>query len=68
MVTHLQRVRVLYKTLLKLQKGLPKDMQELGNSYLKEEFKKHKNCNEIESQQFLMEWTVSSNNILFTIK
>lgn len=32
-------------------------MQPLGNSYAKEEFKRHKTCNSAEAQVFLNEWT-----------
>lgn len=32
-------------------------MQPLGNSYVKDEFKRHKTCNAAEAQVFLGEWT-----------
>lgn len=32
-------------------------MQPLGNSYAKDEFKRHKTCNPAEAQVFLIEWT-----------
>lgn len=37
--------------------GLPAEMQPLGNSYAKDEFKRHKTCNSAEAQVFLIEWT-----------
>lgn len=37
--------------------GLPAEMQPLGNSYAKDEFKRHKTCNPAEAQVFLVEWT-----------
>jgi len=54
---HEQRVRLLYKTILRLHRGLPVEMQPLGNSYAKDEFKRHKTCNPAEAQVFLIEWT-----------
>lgn len=32
-------------------------MQVLGNSYVRDEFKRHKACNESESKVFMVEWT-----------
>ena len=32
---------LLYRTLLKIHKELPKQMKELGNKYIQEEFRKH---------------------------
>lgn len=56
---HVQRVKLLYKTILKLHRGLPPELQILGNSYAKDEFKRHKNCNTAEAAVFMNEWTVS---------
>lgn len=56
---HVQKVRLLYKTILQLHRGLPVSLQTLGNSYVKDEFKRHKNANPAETAQFMMEWTVS---------
>lgn len=56
---HIKKVRFLYKTILRLHQELPVALQTLGNSYLKDEFKRHKNCNQAEAAQFMMEWTVS---------
>lgn len=58
-ITHLQRVRRLYKTIMKLHRGLPKDLQLLGNNYTRDEFKRHKKCNPKEAQIFMNEWSVS---------
>lgn len=57
-LTHVQRVRTLYKTILKLHRGLPTEMQSLGTPYVRDEFRRHKNCNEAESYVFMNEWTV----------
>lgn len=56
---HVKKVRFLYKTILRVHRELPVALQTLGNSYLKDEFKRHKNCNQAEAAQFMMEWTVS---------
>lgn len=37
--------------------GLPEELQALGNSYVRDEFKRHKTCNESESKLFMVEWT-----------
>lgn len=37
--------------------GLPAELQPLGNSYARDEFKRHKNCNESEAKIFMVEWT-----------
>lgn len=57
---HIQRVRRLYKTILKLHRGLPEDLKIIGNSYVKDEFKRHKKCNPAETTVFMEEWTVSN--------
>ncbi|XP_055598090.1 succinate dehydrogenase assembly factor 3, mitochondrial [Uranotaenia lowii] len=55
--THLQRVRVLYKTILRLHRGLPEALQPLGNQYVRDEFRRHKTCGEPEAKLFMHEWT-----------
>ncbi|CAH1979623.1 unnamed protein product [Acanthoscelides obtectus] len=62
--SHVQRVRVLYKTILKLHRGLPMELQVVGTNYVRDEFRKHKNCNEHETVIFMNEWTVSSLSVL----
>uniref|UniRef100_A0A6M2DPL6 Succinate dehydrogenase assembly factor 3 n=1 Tax=Xenopsylla cheopis TaxID=163159 RepID=A0A6M2DPL6_XENCH len=54
---HVARVRMLYKSILKLHRGLPKELQELGDSYAKDEFKRHKKCTPNEAVKFMTEWT-----------
>lgn len=56
--THLQRVRRLYKIVLRLHRGLPSDIKELGDVYVKDEFRRHKSCNPAEANVFLNEWAV----------
>jgi hypothetical protein len=57
-LTHIQRVRMLYKTILKLHRGLPTELQVMGNSYARDEFKRHKTCNIAEASVFMVEWAV----------
>ncbi|XP_071438738.1 succinate dehydrogenase assembly factor 3, mitochondrial [Hetaerina americana] len=54
---HVQRVRFLYKVILKLHRGLPEEVKSLGDLYAKEEFKRHKNCSDHEASIFVNEWT-----------
>ena len=57
--THVQRVRMLYKTILRLHRGLPIEVRPLGDGYVRDEFRRHKRCIESEAIIFLHEWTVS---------
>lgn len=36
---------------------MPEELQALGNSYVRDEFKRHKTCNESQSKLFMVEWT-----------
>lgn len=67
---HIQRVRILYKTILRLHRGLPPEIQVLGTNYVRDEFRRHKNCNEDIAIIFMNEWTVSKFykfNLIFLI-
>nr|XP_045585760.1 succinate dehydrogenase assembly factor 3, mitochondrial-like [Procambarus clarkii] len=55
--THLQRVRVLYKTVLKLHRGLPLELRALGDQYARDEFRRHKEATPEQAQIFMSEWT-----------
>ncbi|XP_015604622.1 succinate dehydrogenase assembly factor 3, mitochondrial [Cephus cinctus] len=55
-LTHVQRIRLLYKTIMKLHRGLPMEIQPLGNNYVRDEFRRHKTCNPAEAQIFMTEW------------
>ncbi|XP_044738474.1 succinate dehydrogenase assembly factor 3, mitochondrial [Chrysoperla carnea] len=57
LTTHTQKVKFLYKTILKLHRGLPQDIQLLGSIYVRDEFRRHKNCNQAEAAVFINEWT-----------
>lgn len=64
-LNHVRKVRLLYKTILRLHRGLPKELQELGQQYVRDEFHRHKNCNPKETQTFMFEWTVCINIIFY---
>lgn len=55
--THHQRVRLLYKTILKLHRGLPVELQALGDQYAQDEFKRHKDAAPEQAKTFMVEWT-----------
>lgn len=65
-LNHFRRVRQLYKAILKMHNGLPEHIKAIGNGYVKEEFKRHKNCNAKETAIFLEEWTVKKKFISLT--
>ncbi|NXJ11037.1 SDHF3 factor, partial [Odontophorus gujanensis] len=49
-------VRGLYRRILLLHRALPPALRELGDRYVKEEFRKHKAAGPAEAQRFLREW------------
>ncbi|KER30659.1 hypothetical protein T265_03006 [Opisthorchis viverrini] len=65
-LTHPQRVRYLYKLILRLHRALPPDMAELGNRYVREEFRKHKNSPPAFIRSFMVEWSDASTVIELT--
>lgn len=56
---HIRRVKKLYKTILRLHSHLPEEMQTLGTTYARDEFRRHKKCTSHEANVFMSEWTVS---------
>ena len=58
-LTHVQRVRLLYKTCLRLHRGLPTQMQIIGDAYVKDEFKRHKAADQMQTKAFMEAWAVS---------
>uniref|UniRef100_A0A914PQD7 Succinate dehydrogenase assembly factor 3 n=1 Tax=Panagrolaimus davidi TaxID=227884 RepID=A0A914PQD7_9BILA len=49
---------ILYKRILRLHYGLPtKEMRIMGDSYVKDEFRRHKNATREHALHFLKEWT-----------
>ncbi|KAH8355891.1 hypothetical protein KR200_001042 [Drosophila serrata] len=55
-LTHPQRVRLLYKTILRLHRGMPAELRALGDNYVRDEFRRHIKCNPMEAQLFMTEW------------
>lgn len=37
--------------------GLPIELQPIGNGYVRDEFRRHKYCNQNEANVFMIEWT-----------
>ena len=56
---HVGRVRLLYKTILRLHRGMPLELQAIGDQYVKDEFKRHKDAEPAFVSEFMNEWTVS---------
>lgn len=42
---------------------MPPELQSLGDNYVRDEFKRHKKCNESEAQLFMIEWTQYAINL-----
>ena len=59
MLAHGKRVRILYKTILKLHRGLPPDLAYMGDAYVKDEFRRHKKANPEQTIAFMEAWAVS---------
>ena len=55
---HSSRVRALYKAILRLHKGMPPELKEIGDKYVKEEFKRHKDAEAPFVVVFMKEWAV----------
>jgi hypothetical protein len=49
----------LYKTILRLHQSLPNELRELGNQYVRDEFRRHKNAQPEFVTNFMVEWSVS---------
>ncbi|KAM3716658.1 Succinate dehydrogenase assembly factor 3 [Dirofilaria immitis] len=47
---------ILYKRILRLHYGLPKEMRMIGDCYIKDEFRRHKNVSAEQALVFLKEW------------
>ncbi|XP_070225917.1 succinate dehydrogenase assembly factor 3, mitochondrial isoform X1 [Bos mutus] len=53
---HVSRVRALYRRILLLHRVLPPDLKDLGDRYVKDEFRRHKTAGSKEAERFLQEW------------
>ncbi|KAL5010422.1 hypothetical protein ScPMuIL_012727 [Solemya velum] len=56
MSSNILQVRALYKGILRLHRGLPRDLKAIGDQYVKEEFRLHKDVSSEEGAVFLEEW------------
>ncbi|XP_055253563.1 succinate dehydrogenase assembly factor 3, mitochondrial-like [Moschus berezovskii] len=55
-VLHVSRVRASYRRILLLHRVLPPDLKDLGDQYVKDEFRSHKTTGSKEAERFLQEW------------
>ena len=55
-LTHVQSVRMLYKSVLRLHRGLPVELKALGDQYVRDEFRRHRDAAPREAGLFLQEW------------
>lgn len=53
---HVSSVRSLYKRILVLHRFLPIDLRALGDQYVKDEFRRHKNASPEDVKGFMTEW------------
>lgn len=56
---HRLTVLRLYKTILRLHQSLPYELKELGNQYVRDEFRRHKTAQPEFVTNFMVEWSVS---------
>ena len=64
-LSHVQRVRFIYKTILRLHRGLPVEFKAIGDQYVKDEFRRHKNCKPEEITPFMTGWLVCSIHLMY---
>ncbi|XP_075443403.1 succinate dehydrogenase assembly factor 3, mitochondrial isoform X1 [Ascaphus truei] len=57
---HLSQVRSLYRKILLLHRTLPLHLKALGDQYVKDEFRRHKNASSGEAKLFMEEWEAYS--------
>ncbi|XP_037072233.1 succinate dehydrogenase assembly factor 3, mitochondrial-like [Pollicipes pollicipes] len=55
-LSHVQSVRMLYKTVLRLHRGLPVELKAIGDQYVRDEFRRHREAAPPEAGVFLQEW------------
>ena len=56
---HVLHVKKLYKIIFQLHKSLPSELKDLGDAYVRNEFKLHKSVSPDIAGKFLAEWRVS---------
>lgn len=65
---HVAGVRALYKRLLRLHRRLPGDLRDLGDQYVKDEFRKSKAAGAAETARFMEEWQAYADVLQIQIK
>ncbi|KAM7372774.1 hypothetical protein PAMP_007672 [Pampus punctatissimus] len=55
-LSHVSRVRSLYKRILVLHRFLPIELRALGDQYVKDEFRRHTGAAPEEVKSFMTEW------------
>lgn len=53
---HQQNVKRLYKIIFRLHKSMPDELRDMGNAYVRSEFKLHKNAAPEHVKIFMNEW------------
>ena len=66
--THVQSVKRLYKLVFQLHKSLPVELREIGNSYVRNEFKLHKAATPDQAKTFLTEWANYAQTLMKQLK
>ena len=56
---HQLNVKKLYKMIFQLHKSMPVELRDMGNTYVRSEFKRHKTAAPEHVKPFMVEWTVS---------
>ena len=67
-LSHVQKVRLLYKSCLKLHRGLPIHLKAIGDTYVKDEFRRHKKADEQQVKLFMEAWAVSICRVIDRIR
>lgn len=65
---HVRHVRILYKAILRLHRGLEPELRAFGDQYVKDEFRRHRNAEPPFIPIFMTEWTVSLASTYFTVQ
>jgi len=55
-LTHVQKVRLLYKSCLKLHRGLPSHLKTIGDTYVRDEFRRHITATPEQTAIFMEAW------------
>jgi hypothetical protein len=67
MQNHARNARVLYKTCLRLHRGLPHHMKAIGDTYVRDEFKRHRTAQRDVANVFMEAWAVRTVARVYTV-